>query len=103
LPKNKKIVKNNIQVFHANFIKGQHMPKLDKFQTWIKENTIKGISAKLKEDPVTVWKWFMRRRPPKPTTSLKIIRLSKLTWTDIYENYALGKRLTPRKTKKHKK
>ena len=78
------------------------MPKLDKFQTWLIKNTLRGVSIKFKTDYVTVWKWYRRRRAPKPAAALRIIRLSKLTWADIYENYALGKRLAPRKTKKHK-
>ena len=77
------------------------MFELDKFQIWIKTNTIRAVAAKLGEDPTTVWKWYMRRRAPKPPTALKIIKLSKLSWRDIYENYAKGLKLTPRKTKKH--
>ena len=63
--------------------------KLDKFQAWIKENKIKNISKLMDIDGVTVWKWFKRTRVPRPAIALKITKLSKLSFDDIYRPFAI--------------
>ena len=93
MPKNKSFVTNINQAIYTMFLeKGFQMYQLDSFQIWIKAFPTKELAKKLKEDPVTVWKWYAGLRAPKPKVALKIIKLSGLTWKDIYFNYAIGKR-----------
>jgi hypothetical protein len=68
------------------------MSKLDAFQAWIKNYTFDELGAKLGEHPVTVWKWYAGVQAPRPKDALKIIKLSGLSWKNIYYNYAVGKR-----------
>jgi len=67
------------------------MTRLDSFQLWIQETKVKNVAKKLNIKYITVWHWFKRNRSPKPTTALKIVKMSKLSWEDIYKPYALKK------------
>jgi hypothetical protein len=69
------------------------MQELDKFQAWIKSNTATKISKDLGISYVTVFYWYLRHTAPRPKDALRIIKMSNLSWSDIYLNFALGKKL----------